>query len=101
MRRTEGGSPTDAEVLARVLERAQRVAVQLEDDGEDSEIIGRQCVQEMEMNRCMSVAGWRSGCDSDDDGDVANLDDLRGLSPQNSPPSSPSNSPPGSPPSSP
>jgi len=85
----------DAEVLARVLERAQRVALQLNnlgDDG-DSDVVRRHCVQEIGLNRAMSDGGWRSGCDSDDAGDVGRLADLEGLSPPNSPTSSPPDSP--------
>lgn len=57
--------PVDIEALEAVLRRAEVVAEQL-DDGEDMEIVRRQCVQEMELNRAMSVAGFSDGCDSSD-----------------------------------
>lgn len=98
----DGNVLSEAEVVARVLERAQRVAVHLEEmdaDG-DSDVVRRHCVHEMTLCRAMSDAGWGSGCDSDSN-DVGNLDDLAGLSPPGSPPSSlggtPANTPPGSP----
>jgi len=85
---------SEVEILARVFERAQRVADQIEDDEDDDNLslIRRHCVQETVHNRAMSVADWHSGCDSDD-GDVANLDDLDGISPPSSPPPSPPRSP--------
>lgn len=79
----------DVPVLARVLERARRVAEQIEDRRVDRELMRRQCVQEMHLNRCMSDAGWGSGCDSDDGGDVGNLGDLSAWSPPDTPPGSP------------
>lgn len=75
----------DAETLERVLQRARRVQEQLQQARVDTERVRRQCVQEMELNRCMSEAGWRSGCDSDDGDDVGNLEDLDGLTPPGSP----------------
>lgn len=102
----DAGDQTNADVLARVLERAERVAEQLrdlEEDG-DSSVIRRHCVHEVGLNRAMSHAGWASGCDSDAEGcDVANLDDLRDFSPSDldspvhSSPPSYQCSPPGSP----
>jgi Ca-activated chloride channel family protein len=83
----EASDTNEADVLERVLERAQRVAEQLQDlrEEDNSDIVRRHCVQEMELCRAMSVAGFRSGCDSDcsDSGDIANLNDVQ------SPPSSP------------
>merc|ERR1711904_24104 len=81
----------EAEVLERVLERAQRAADQLQDLGDDgdSDVVRRHCVHEVGLCRAMSVAGWRSGCDSDDeDHDIANLDDVN-FTPPSSPPGSP------------
>lgn len=97
------GDDANATILMRVLERAERVAVQLRDLEEDADsgIIRRHCVHEIGLNRAMSNAGWRSGCDSDSGNDVANLDDLRDFSPPGSPASSPPGSPPGSPSASP
>jgi len=74
--RLEDGAQADVEALARVLERGDRVAAQIE-EGESSEVVRRQCIQEHDLNRAMSVADWGSGCDSDSGGDVANLEDLR------------------------
>lgn len=54
----------DLEALEAVLRRAESVAEQL-DDGEDMELVRRHCVQEMELCRAMSVAGFSDGCDSD------------------------------------
>lgn len=81
----------DAEVLERVLERAQLVAVQLQDLGDDgdSDVVRRHCVHEVGLCRAMSLAGFRSGADSDGSGaDIANLDDVN-FSPPSSPPGSP------------
>jgi hypothetical protein len=86
----EASETNEADVLERVLERAQRVAEQLQDlrEEDNSDIVRRHCVQEMELCRAMSVAGFRSGCDSDaSSDDIANLNDVR------SPPSSPRSSP--------
>jgi Mg-chelatase subunit ChlD len=102
--RSDSDAQAEVQALERVLVRAERVSAQIE-RGEDNERVRRQCVQEMECNRCMSDDGWASGCDSEAAGDVANLRDVR--SPSNSPPSSPrgsrsrtrsnSGTPPGSP----
>jgi hypothetical protein len=83
--RRDSDAQAEVEALERVLVRAERVSAQI-DRGEDNERVRRQCVQEMQFNRCMSDADWASGCDSDV-GDVGNLRDVR--SPSNSPPSSP------------
>lgn len=82
--RRDANAQSQTQALERVLVRAERVAEQI-DRGDDSERVRRQCIQEMEFNRCMSDDGWRSGCDSDA-GDVANLRDVA------SPPSSPRSS---------
>eukprot|EP00746_Dinoflagellata_sp_MGD_P167043 gnl/MRDRNA2_/MRDRNA2_97354_c0_seq1.p1 gnl/MRDRNA2_/MRDRNA2_97354_c0~~gnl/MRDRNA2_/MRDRNA2_97354_c0_seq1.p1 ORF type:complete len:649 (+),score=105.37 gnl/MRDRNA2_/MRDRNA2_97354_c0_seq1:89-1948(+) len=82
----EASETNEADVLERVLQRAQRVAEQLQDlhEEDSSDIVRRHCVQEMELCRAMSVAGFRSGCDSDaSSDDIANLNDVQ------SPPSSP------------
>jgi len=85
----DASATNDAEVLQLVLERAQRVAVQLQDLGDDgdSDFVRRHCVHEVGLCRAMSEAGWRSGYDSDGD-DIANLDDVN-FTPPNSPPGSP------------
>lgn len=59
--------PVDIEALEAVLRRAESVADRL-DDGEDMEIVRRHCVQEMELNRAMSVGAFSDGCDSSDGG---------------------------------
>lgn len=69
----------EAEMLGKVLERAQRVAAQLQDEHEDNEVVRRQCVQEMELGRAMSCASFGDRQDSSDSGghgDVANLQDF-------------------------
>jgi hypothetical protein len=71
----------EAEMLGKVLERAQRVAAQLQDEHEDNEVVRRQCVQEMELGRAMSCASFGDRQDSSDSGghgDVANLRDFDG-----------------------
>merc|ERR1711964_871268 len=40
----------DTEMLSKVIERAQRVAEQLDDERENVELVRRQCVQEREFN---------------------------------------------------
>jgi hypothetical protein len=106
----------DTEMLSHVIERAQCVALQINDEREDVEVVRRQCVQERELNCAMSCASFgdreNSSCSG---GDVANLRDLDGFgspppsprcrvmqrspnsSPFSSPGQSPNNSPPGSP----
>jgi len=50
------------------LRRAESVSDRLEDD-EDIELVRRQCVQEMELTRAMSVAGFSDGCNSSEESD--------------------------------
>jgi len=57
--------PTVVATLERVQQRAQRVADQLA-NGEDMELTRRQCVQESDLNRAFSVAGFSDGRDSSD-----------------------------------
>merc|ERR1712050_827002 len=52
----------DIEALEAVLRRAETVAERF-DTGEDMEIVRRHCVQEMELCRAMSVAGFSDGED--------------------------------------
>lgn len=99
------GSAAEAEMLQRVLERAEELAERLQNSNEDVENVRRRCVQEMELNRAMSDAGWEEGMNSSvcSRGDVADMDSIRGIltppsSPDRSPGSSPIGSPRGSPP---
>jgi len=55
--------PVDIEALEAVLHRAERLAERL-DKGEDLEIVRRHCVQETELNRCLSIAGFSDGRNS-------------------------------------
>lgn len=80
-----GAIPADTEMLSKVIERARKVAEQLDNEREDVEMVRRQCVQECELNCAMSCASFGDRSDSSA-GDVANLHDLDGLL---SPPLSP------------
>merc|ERR1712050_510154 len=81
----------DIEALEAVLRRAETVAERF-DTGEDMEIVRRHCVQEMELCRAMSVAGFSDGCDSSDGEDctggrvlqrrLRDFDDLSDMSPR-------------------
>merc|ERR1712232_84997 len=72
--RRDAHAQKEIETLERVLIRAERVSAQI-DRGQNDEQVRRQCIQEMQFNRCMSEAGWRSPCDSDA-GDIAILADV-------------------------
>jgi len=78
----------DTEMLTAVIERAQRVAEQLDNEREDVEMVRRQCVQEHELNECLSLASFGDRDNSSDGSgcDIANLRDLQGIG---SPPLSP------------
>lgn len=94
------GSAVEADMLQRVLERAEELAGRLENNDEDVENVRRRCVHEMELNRAMSDAGWEDGMNSSvcSRGDVADMDSIRGmLTPPGSPDRSPGSSPIGSP----
>lgn len=65
-RNEEGIDASDIKALERVLRREQSVAERIK-EGEDTEVVRRHCIQEHELNRCMSVAAWSDGVDSDDD----------------------------------
>merc|ERR1712151_1446151 len=78
---------SEVEMLDKVLERAQRVATQLDSEYESDEVVRRQCVQERELNCAMSCASFGDREDSSGSGggrDVANLRDLDGLDPAGS-----------------
>jgi len=81
-----GAADSDTEMLSKVIERAQRVKDQLDNEREDVETVRRQCVQENELNCAMSCASFNNRSDSSGDGgDIANLRDFQGLSPPSSP----------------
>lgn len=67
LRNAVEADPVDIEALEAVLRRAEAVAERL-DDGEDTELVRRHCVQEMELCRAMSVGAFSDGCDSSDGG---------------------------------
>jgi hypothetical protein len=77
VRNSPEASPTDLEALEAVLRRAEAVAERL-NSNEDREIVRRQCVQEMELTRCLSVAGFSDGCDSDCSGEDDHGNDAGG-----------------------
>lgn len=94
------GAAAEAEMLQRVLERAEELASRLQNNSEDVENVRRQCIQEMELNRAMSDAGWEDRMNSSvgSIGDVADMDSIRGmLTPPGSPGRSSLSSPNGSP----
>lgn len=81
---------TDTQMLVKIIERAQAVADQLDNEREDPEMVRRQCIQEVELNCAMSCASFDDRANSSASGgagDVANLRDLDGL--DHSPPLSP------------
>jgi len=55
--------PVDIRALEAVLRRAESVAERLRSN-EDCELVRRRCVQEADLNCCMSVAGFSDGYDS-------------------------------------
>jgi len=86
-----GALPDDTQMLSKVIERSESVVEQLEEAGEDVEMVRRQCVQECELNRAMSCASFNNRTNSSpgsdgNGGDIGNLRDFHGL---NSPPLSP------------
>ena len=62
--RSSSVEPVFLAALERVHERAQRVAEKLDNDAEDIELARRQCVQEVDLTRALSIAGWSDGLDS-------------------------------------
>jgi hypothetical protein len=69
----------DTEMLSQIIERAKRVAEQLDDERENLEIVRRQCVQERELCCAMSCASFGDRSNSSvsfGDRDVANLRDF-------------------------
>jgi hypothetical protein len=74
-----GAVPGDTEMLSIIIDRAQSVADQLDDEREDFEMVRRQCVQECELNRAMSCASFGDRSNSSaSGGDIANLRDVDG-----------------------
>eukprot|EP00930_Biecheleria_cincta_P035461 TRINITY_DN24389_c0_g1_i1.p1 TRINITY_DN24389_c0_g1~~TRINITY_DN24389_c0_g1_i1.p1 ORF type:complete len:606 (+),score=119.92 TRINITY_DN24389_c0_g1_i1:106-1923(+) len=75
------GAAAEAEMLKRVLERAEELAERLQNNSEDVENVRRQCIQEMDLNRAMSDAGWEDRMNSSvgSMGDVADMDSIRGM----------------------
>jgi hypothetical protein len=68
----------DTEMLSRIIERAKRVAEQLDDERENLEVVRRQCVQERELCCAMSCASLldRANSSPGDGPDIANMRDF-------------------------
>eukprot|EP00929_Paragymnodinium_shiwhaense_P058400 TRINITY_DN29242_c0_g1_i1.p1 TRINITY_DN29242_c0_g1~~TRINITY_DN29242_c0_g1_i1.p1 ORF type:complete len:550 (+),score=95.39 TRINITY_DN29242_c0_g1_i1:96-1745(+) len=69
----------ELELLTAVLERARQVAIRLEDDQEDEELMARQCWQDRDDMSAASLCDLRERCNSSeasDPMDVANLQDF-------------------------
>lgn len=71
----DGLEGSDASLLQHILERSKRAQEQLEDDDEDEETVRRQCTQDARRHR-RGCGASGSGVDSDEDHDIAIMEDV-------------------------